>query len=175
MKKYIAVILFPYFILINLYFFTQSGYLSHYSLAARLFIGAVFVLANVAELFFVIRCIVRSFKAAFAENADSLSIKHIIITKLCQIPAYILIFLIGFLCFPLRLGFLITLFCFIGDFWSIAITGLLMTTAMIAGLRRGVFSKRTAVIHSILAFIFCIDIVDGIYLLTKPRFGVQGK
>ena len=175
MKKYIAVILFPYFILINLYFFTQSGHLSHYPSVARIFIGSVFVLANAIELFFVIRCIIKSFKASFAENADPLSIKHIIITKLCQIPAYILIFLIGFLCFPIRLGFLITLFCFIGDFWSISITGLLMTTAMIDSLRRGFFSKRAAVIHSILAFIFCIDIVDGIYLLAKPPVSVQSK
>lgn len=171
MKKYISVILFPYFILINLFFFTGAGNFSHYPLAARILINAAFLLANGTELFFVITCIAKSFKAVFSEKPDAFFMKKVIICKLLQIPAYILIFMIGFICFPIRLGFLITLFCFAGDLLSIAITGLLMTFAMIAAFRRKLFSKSSALVHSILSFIFCIDVADGIYLLIKKVSG----
>lgn len=171
MKKYISVILFPYFILINLFFFTGAGNFSDYPQPVKILLYSAFFLVNGAEIFFVIACIIRAFKAAFSEKPDAFFMKKVIICKLLQIPAYILIFMIGFICFPLPLGFLITLFCFAGDLLSIAITGLLMTSVMIAAFRRKLFSKSSALVHSILSFIFCIDVADGIYLLIKKVSG----
>lgn len=171
MKKYISVILFPYFILINLFFFTGAGNFSDYPQPVKILLYSAFFLVNGAEIFFVIACIIRAFKAAFSEEPDASFMKQVIISKLLQIPAYILIFMIGFICFPIRLGFLITLFCFAGDLLSIAITGLLMTSVMIAGLRGKIVSKSSAIVHGILSFIFCIDVADAIYLLIKKRRG----
>ena len=165
MKKYITLILFPYFAIINIFTFLFSGYLSELPNFLNLVICFFSLSANIIELFFAIKCLINIGIENFNNNGNTDFMKNILYVKFLHIPAYI--FILGFAMLTVPLGFIITICCFIADCWSIFFTGLPMTFALIAKYRRKKISKKLAVVHSILAFIFCLDIIDGVYLKRK--------
>lgn len=167
MKKYITLILFPYFAIINIFTFLFSGYLSELPNFLNLVIYFFSLSANIIELFFAIKCLINIGIENFNNNGNTDFMKNILYVKFLHIPAYIFIFILGFAMLTVPLGFIITICCFIADCWSIFFTGLPMTFALIAKYRRKKISKKFAVVHSILAFIFCLDIIDGVYLKRK--------
>lgn len=169
MKKYISLILFPYLSAINLFSILSSGSLSNLPKPARILICAIYISVNLVELFFSIKCVLPIVKNTVANKNDPDLLKKIIIIKFIHIPAYIFIFLYGFAMFTLPLGFIISLFCFVADCWSIFFTGFPLTFALLEKYRRKEISKKFTVFHSILSFFFCLDTIDGIYLIRKFR------
>lgn len=177
MKKYISIILFPYFAAINVFSILASGSLTNFPKIISFFICLIFISANVIELFFSVKCIINIVRDAFSNNTDSDLINKIICIKFLHIPAYIFIFVYGCAMITLPLGFIISIFCFIADCWNIFLTGLPMTLALVVKYRQKEISNRFTVIHSIFAFIFCLDIIDGVYLKRKffHRVKLNGK
>ena len=167
MKKYITLILFPYFATINIFAFLFSGYLSELPNFLNLLICFFFLAVNIIELFFAVKCLINIGIETFNNNCNTDFMKNILYVKFLHIPAYIFIFVLGFAMLTLPLGFIITICCFIADCWSIFFTGLPMTFTLIAKYRQKEISKKFTVIHSILAFIFCLDIIDGVYLKRR--------
>lgn len=91
------------------------------------------------------------------------------IIKLAQIPAYIAIFVLGVI-------FLLTIFTFgfviafvIVDILTILISGLIGVTATMKNYTYGSLSKSECVIHSILQFVFCVDVVSAIIVYRKSK------
>ncbi len=173
MRKFIPLILFPYLAAFDINAIFESGYLSKLPKSASMALGILFIALNVVEFLFLANCIIWTGKKLFSEKDNSYLLRRIINVKLIQIPAYIYIFIVGFLLFTLPLGFIITIICFIADCWSIFFTGLLVSLSMGAKLRRKEISAKFAILHGILSFIFCIDVIDGIFL--KVRFKEGGN
>lgn len=136
MKKYITLILFPYFAIINIFTFLFSGYLSELPNFLNLVIYFFSLSANIIELFFAIKCLINIGIENFNNNGNTDFMKNILYVKFLHIPAYIFIFILGFAMLTVPLGFIITICCFIADCWSIFFTGLPMTFALIAKYRR---------------------------------------
>ena len=168
MKHYVPLVLFPYMLLLDLFLFLRSGHVGALPAAAGCAVVVLAVALNAAGLFLVARCLIRAGKDACTGTAGGRAgpelAGRVLAVKLLHIPAYLCMFVIGFSVVMLPLGFLITLMCFCIDCWTIALSGLLMTFALVAKCRRGEIPVKRAVLHSVLAFLFCIDVADAFYV-----------
>ena len=161
MKKYIAQVLFPYLAILDIHIWMDT------SSERPKFFSFLLLAVNLIELFFVTKSLISTWKMSFGNNSTSECMKNIVYVKLLHIPAYVYIFAFGFAMFCLPLGFIISIFCFFVDSWTIFITGLSMTIALVAKYKQKEVSGKFALVHSILAFVFCLDIIDGLYLRFK--------
>lgn len=171
MRKFIPLILIPYLEAFDISAIFESGYLSKLPKSAGMALVILFITLNAVEFLFLVNCIIWTGKKLFSEKDNSYLLRRIINVKLIQIPAYIYIFIVGFLLFTLPLGFIITIICFIADCCSIFFTGLLVSLFMGAKLRGKEISAKFAILHGILSFIFCIDVIDGIFLNVRFKEG----
>lgn len=179
MNAFVPLLVLPYLLVADFHFLLASGKLD--ALPEPLETGiVVLVLAlNAAELFFCIRCLVRALKTVRGGDGGALLVRKAAAVKLLHIPAYLYFFCVGciMLLFP-HMGFVITLLCFLSDLWSISLTGLLMAIALYGAYRRRNVSLRQTVLHGILSFIFCADVIDALYLRLKvfraPQKGSAG-
>lgn len=104
---------------------------------------------------------------------DSLSLaKSAVIIKLIQVPAYIIIFILGVL-FSITIFTLpfVMAFIFLNCLTLIS-TGLLTTAAVINAVRQGVFKSEEVILLMLLQIVFCADVVASIvfYLRLRKRF-----
>ena len=107
------------------------------------------------------------------KNTDALALaKTAMIIKIIQIPAYILIFILGIL-------FLITLFTipftialFIFDGFTLVLTSLITISSIINAVKQGVFQTKEVILIAILQYIFCADVISSIayYFMLKKRY-----
>jgi hypothetical protein len=125
-------------------------------------IVVMYIVAVVGSVVFLIRNIAKARKAK-----ELLRINMIV--KLIHVPAYLFIFLMG-------LGFTITIFTIgisvvlmILDGMTIFLTGMIGLGGVIRSLRESKLSKRSAVTHGILQFIFCADIISSIIIYRRVK------
>lgn len=91
------------------------------------------------------------------------------IIKLLQIPAYVVIFVLG-VCFAFMVfTFAFVPFFIIIDVITIFMTGLIATSACIAGGREKKLSAVSATLFAIGQFFFCIDVALSIVAYVKIR------
>ncbi|MGP1523581.1 MAG: hypothetical protein ACTTKC_09850, partial [Treponema sp.] len=81
MKKYITLILFPYFAIINIFTFLFSGYLSELPNFLNLVIYFFSLSANIIELFFAIKCLINIGIENFNNNGNTDFMKNILYVK----------------------------------------------------------------------------------------------
>ena len=169
MKKYIPSILaaiFPYSVLFALYCMF-SGFLMH-----SVFQSNGFLLLLAVLLFWVVSlgCAVATCVMSLARKWDSYELARAnMILKLIPVPAYILIFLIG-------CAFLITIFTFaisvilmLLDGMAIVLSGLIGVAAVKRNHSDKILSTKEMVVHGILQFVFCADVVSAIVVFYKAR------
>jgi len=91
------------------------------------------------------------------------------IIKLIHIPAYLLIFVVGLIC---SLGILtigITIVLMILDGMTIILSGLIGLGGVISSLREDKLSIKKAVMHGILQFVYCADIISSIVIYRTVK------
>jgi hypothetical protein len=171
----IPTVLFPYFALCALavIFFSTKHPLCEW-IMERVFgsnawslIGALLLLALLTVALTII-CFVK----CICNSWDAVSMaKTAMIVKLTQVPAYVLIFILGVL-------FVITLFTipftfglYLLDCLTLALTGFLTLAAVICAIRQGLCTWKECIWVVILQFIFCGDVVASIlfFRMLKKR------
>lgn len=169
MRKYFQfflIALFPYLILFALIcmftgYFMDSVFQNNVFLLLLLLI-VVYVIALV--------CAVASFISSLAKKRKTLDVLHInMIIKLIHIPAYLLIFIVGIFCMITIFTFGVTIVLIILDGMTIALSGLIGFGGVIQSLREKKISVKAAIIHGILQFIYCADVISSIVIYRKVK------
>ena len=169
MKKYflsIPIILFPYTLLGALHCL-YTGFLmeSLFGNNGFLLLGAVVLCAAIAFLFSLL---LGALAVAKKWNAKGMALCNMII-KLCQIPAYIAIFVLGVVFGISVLGLPFVAVFFLCDVAAIVTSGLVGASAAYVGFLEGKLLKSDAIIYALCQFIFCIDIIFCILLYVRIR------
>ena len=99
-------------------------------------------------------------------NTISLA-KTAMIMKLAQIPAYVLIFVLGavFVITIFTIPFSIILFLI--DCLSVFITGLFVISSVIATIRNNTFTLKEVIWVILLQFVFCADVISSVIFYIK--------
>lgn len=164
MRKYLQfllIALFPYLIVFALicmftgYFMDTVFQNNVYSLLLILIV--LYVVALV--------CAVTVFITSLAKKRRILEVLRInMIMKLIHIPAYLFIFVVGLFSMITIFTFGITIVLIILDGMTIVLSGLIGLGGVIRSLRENKISMKVAVIHGILQFVFCADIISSIVI-----------
>lgn len=165
MKKYILLIpilLVPYSILFGIYCI-YSGFLmeSVFQNNAYLLILALiafWLVARICDIFFCVEGMIKEC------NPNQLALANMLL-KVIQIPAYVLIFLIGSACMLTIFTFAISFFLFLLDVMSIFLSGMVGFVAVKAN--QASLSRKEFVLHGVLQFVFCADVVSAIIVFRK--------
>lgn len=168
-KKYLAVVLLPYICFFNLIFFLGSGAFKEWSIVKTVLLFSMVGLINLTETIGLIIQFIILIKNLLSCEWNKLNIREIAVIKLLQIPAYILFFIIGFSTFFLPLGFIITIFCYALDVWSIIVSGAFTCIGLISEKNKNKINKKQMILHGIISFIFCFDVIDAIILRKKLK------
>ena len=167
MKKYLLLLpaaVFPYGILLAI------GCLYNNALMARLFGGRVFPLFQcllglwliglICTVLFLVFAITGSWDGAAIAKAN-------MVIKLGQVPAYVLIFLLGTAYLLTIFTAAISVILLILDTMAILLSGLVGLTAVLRG--RKALGGKGAVLHGILQFVFCADVVSAVLVYRRLR------
>lgn len=164
MRKYLGlvlVIIFPYLIAIapvcifKGYFMKTIFKNNAYNLLLTLLV--IYVAA--------LLCALAVFIISIVKKRKPLELLHInLIIKLIHIPAYIFIFFIGLICLLTIFTFAISFIFMIFDGMTIFLSGLIGLGGVIRSLKEKKISKKEAVIHGFLQFIFCADVISSIII-----------
>ena len=169
----IPILLLPYFALLTLatiFLSTKSTFFNRimefvFHSNALYLIAAFFVCCLLVTILSAVCFIISIYK-----KWDALSLaKLYMIIKLLQIPAYVLIFVLGGL-------FSITIFTIpfsialiLIDCISLFLTGLGVVSAVINTIRQDVFNAKEVIWVVIAQFFFCVDVVASIILYIKLK------
>lgn len=175
MKKYILPllnILYPYFVVLLLVLIFGIGISDSFEpLLDKLeFNPYVFIIGILACFLIgmlmniVYMCIAISTKQSAEEW-----LKRNMIIKCAQIPAYIFIFILGFLCLITIFTAGISVLLMVLDGLGVAMTGFLAIAGIVRGCSEGKIGKGAAVLCCIGSFMFCIDVVIAIVLYRKVK------
>lgn len=169
MRRYLQfflIAIFPYliaFALICMY----KGYLID-----TVFHHNVYPLLLILIVMYVVAlvCAVIAFVASLKKKRKILEVLRVnMIVKLIHIPAYLFIFVVGLLCMITIFTFGITIVLMIFDGMTIVLSGLIGLGGIIRSLRENKISIKVAVIHGILQFVFCADIISSIVIYRKVK------
>ena len=169
----IPIALFPYLILFTLatIFFSTEIPFFRWVMESVFDSNALYLIAALLLYFILVAalsiiCSVVSICAKW--NPLSLA-KAAMIIKLVQIPAYVLIFVLGFM-------FLITIFTypfsialFMLDCLSMFTTGLLVIASAITAIRKNIFSFQEVLGVILLQFVFCADVISSVVFYNKLK------
>ncbi len=163
MRKYspfLLIILFPYFIVFAL-ICIFTGFLMDTVFNNNAFsLVFILIILYVFSLFSALVVLIAGFK-----KKNSLEVLRIsMIIKILHIPAYLLIFVFGLLCTLTIFTIGITIVLMILDGMTITLSGLIGISGIIRGLRENKISLKKAVIHGILQFVYCADIISSIII-----------
>ena len=171
----IPTALFPYFLLwvLAVFFFSTELPLFEF-IMERIFDGNALYFVAVLLLFAVLAVTmsILCFVISIRNRWNSLSLaKTAMIVKLCQVPAYVMIFILGvFLAMAIfTIPFSFGLFLF--DCLFLMLTGLLTISGVINAIRQQVFTLKGSIWIIILQLVFCADVVASIvfYFVLKKR------
>ena len=101
---------------------------------------------------------------------DALSlVKTMMIIKLIQIPAYVLIFVLGIILAITIFTFPFSIGLFLFDCLSLFLTGALVVSAAINSIKQGLFKLKDILWIMILQFFFCVDVISTIIFYVKLK------
>jgi len=169
----VPIVLVPYFTLFTLatVFFSAKIPFFNYIMESVFDGNAVYLLAAL-----LLYCVLAGglsiicFFVSIHKKWDALSLaKTAMIMKLAQIPAYVLIFVLGVV-------FVITIFTipfsiglFVMDCLSVCMTGLFVISSAIATVRSNTFTRKGIIWVIILQFVFCADVVSSVIFYIKLK------
>lgn len=138
---------------------------------ALLLIAALLLYCAFAGVFSVV-CFVNGIR----KDWDALSLaRNAMILKLCQVPAYVMIFVLG-------IALAITLFTipfaiglFLLDCLTLCLTGFWTAAAAINAVRQGVCQSKEVLWIVLLQLVFCADVVATIVFYCKLRRSVEDQ
>lgn len=166
MLPFIFIILFPYYIvfLIGSLF---NQYLMQFIFQNNFYMGllSLCIFGIIAFISVIILCVNN-----FANKMEAVEATKIaMIIKIVQIPAYLFIFVIGFMClftiFTVGISFVLLIL----DGASIILSGLIGIFAVRRCYADGILTRAEMIIHSILQFVFCLDVVSAIIVFRKVK------
>ncbi len=166
MVPFIFIILFPYYIVFLIVsLFNQC--LMKYVFQNNFYIGLLsFCVFGVIAFVNVIILCVNNFAGKF--NAIEAAQINMII-KMIQIPAYLFIFVIGFMCLLTIFTVGISFVLLILDGISIILSGLIGVFVVRRCYADGILTRTEMLLHSILQFVFCFDVVSAIIVYRKIK------
>ncbi|HEX3017860.1 MAG TPA: hypothetical protein VHP31_08420 [Caproicibacter sp.] len=119
-------------------------------------------------------CSVATFIIGLVKKWNPQELLHInMVIKLIHIPAYILIFIIGLVCLLTIFTFAISIVLMILDSMTIFLSGLIGLGGIIRSYSENKLSKKAAVMHGILQFVFCADVISSIIVYRKVKIAKQ--
>lgn len=169
----VPAILVPYLLLFTIYIiYTVSPIVEILFFNNGLLLTAVFFLYTFTALCFAIITSVLAVKNQW--NCVSLA-KTVMIIKLVQVPAYLVIFVLGALLVLGMLTIPIALILAFVDALSIVMTGVLGLAATINASKNYYDKDSFFTICGILQFIFCIDVIASavLYFKLKKRTSIK--
>ena len=95
------------------------------------------------------------------------------VIKLVHIPAYVLIFVLGLAFMVTIFTFAITIILVIFDMMTIFMTGLIGLSGVIRACCEKKISIKSAIIHGILQFVFCLDVFSAVIAYRKVKKSSQ--
>ena len=164
----LPVVLFPYLMLFALYCL-YSGFLmeSLFVNNGFLLLAAVALCGAVAFLFDVVLCAL-----SLAKGWSSVGTARCnMFVKLCQIPAYLAIFVLGICFFITIFGIPFVLLFTFCDVAAIVMSGLIGAAAAYAAFTEKRLSRSDAIVYALLQFVFCVDIVLCVMLYRRAARG----
>lgn len=174
----LPVILFPYFAILAMLFsfnFFDSAVIDF--LVEHVFFDNGFLILFVLFLLWLIGMVCAVlFSFHFTREWQPVELAKVsLLIKLIQIPAYIVIFLLG-LCFMVTIftfafSFLMVLFAVM----SILLSGLIGACAVKKSYSAGILPQGKALLLGVLQFIFCLDVVSAAVLLGTARGGLENE
>ncbi len=169
MGKYflaLPVLLFPYSLFLGMYcLYTPAIMEKVFFNNGYLLIAAVFVCGVVAFFFSFLLALL-----ALLKKKEGLSMARLnMIVKLCQIPAYLVIFVLGSMFFVTVFGIGFTVFFFLFDCAAIGMTGLIGAVSVFRAFAEKKLTKKEGIVFALLQFIFVADIVACILLFVRLR------
>lgn len=180
MKKTAAIgnILFTYLIaLLPVLLFTYGKMGVSTFLWERLFWGNIFVPLGFTLLFGIVMYIVNILfiiKASRGRWDVRELTRTNMLVKFIQVPAYIIIFIIGLLCCLMIFTIGISLALLLLDLFSIGLTGLFACAAFYRLRKEQLISTNMQALYSLASFLFCADVVIAVIgyrtslMQTKP-------
>lgn len=174
MKKYIQLlptILYPYFIIASIFLIFGGGNpvvdmiwekLDNNGYILLGIILAVFILSMILNIITVI--------IALANKWDAKSLaKTNMIIKCIQIPAYLCLFALGFMCLITIFTAGISFVVFVLDCLGIFLTGLFSISGIVRAWREGKISWKGTIAWGICSFICCVDVIMAIVMYQKIK------
>ncbi len=95
--------------------------------------------------------------------------KTAVIIKWCQVPAYLLIFVLGVMFAITIFTFPMALILVLLDCVTVFLTGMLTCAAAYIAVRKGVFQTKEVIWVTLLQFVFCADVVAATYFYCKLK------
>lgn len=168
-------ILFPYLVLlapVTLFFSTKSPIFRF--IMEKLFFGNIWIMVAALLAFGLIAAVLDLICVylSIREKRSALSVaKTAMIVKLCQIPAFIAIFILGAILTITIFTIPFTIALFLFDCATLFLSGILTAAAVINAFRCEDLSRNEAFLCIASQFIFCIDVIGAIVLfsLLKKR------
>lgn len=93
------------------------------------------------------------------------------ILKLVQIPAYILFFMVGMSGVIFVQFLAVTFIIWLIDVLTITLSGIVGISAVLRCRAEGKLTRSQTIIHGILQFIFCADVISAIIVYRKSKEG----
>lgn len=162
----VIITLFPYSVAFILYCIF-SGFLME-----SVFMNSAFVCLAALFLFWIagLICAVSVCVSGILRKRDAFGmIRTVMLIKVISIPAYIVIFIVGTLCMLTIFTFGISIFLMLFDAMSIFLSGTVGVAAVKRAHDEKVISVGEAVLHGILQFLFCADVVSSLILFCKAK------
>lgn len=161
----VPIILFPYTLLFALYCLYTGLFMESFANNGYLLLAAVVLCGATAFAFCVVFCALSLAKRWCASEMARWNM----IVKLCQIPAYIAIFVLG-ACFLISIfGIPFVLLFTLCDIAAIIMSGLIGGVAAFAAFSEKKLSRSDAIVYAFCQFLFCVDIVFCILLYIRIK------
>jgi len=169
----VPIALVPYlalFALSTIFFSTRLSFFNW--IMESVFGGNALELVAALLLYCILTCVLSivCFFISVSKKWDALSLAKIaMITKLAQVPAYVIIFVLGVI-------FVITLFTipfsiglFVIDCLSVFMTGLFVISSAITTIRKNVFAHKEIFWVILFQFVFCADVISSVVFYRKLK------
>lgn len=169
MKKFILsipIIIFPYSVIAMLYCIFTGFLMETVFHNNNFYCILVLIVFGLISLFMTVSISIVSYVKKWSASEIA---KINMIIKIAQIPAYITIFIVAVLCLFTIFTFGFTVALFLVDIFTIFLSGLIGIVAIRKNYTLGNLLSNEWIIHSILQFVFCADIISSIIIYRKSK------
>jgi len=136
--------------------------------------GFLVIAALLVIYFAALICSVSVFTKSLATKRCACEVLRLnMVIKLVHIPAYVIIFILGFAFMLTIFTFAISIVLWILDVMTIILSGLIGLSGVIRSYREEKISKKSAIIHGILQFVFCLDVISAIIVYRRTKAGIK--